>query len=60
MAAARRAVALDPALAEAHTALAMAALMGAWDKAEAEREFLRALELNPRYLQDTCPDGIIT
>lgn len=24
---------------------------GAWDKAEAEREFLRALELNPRYIQ---------
>jgi adenylate cyclase len=51
MEAARRAVALDSSLAEAHTALAMAALMGAWDKAEAEREFLRALELNPRYVQ---------
>ena len=48
---ARRAVAIDPSLAEAHTALAMASLMGAWDRAEAEREFLRALELNPRYLQ---------
>lgn len=51
MEAARRAVALDPSLAEAHNALAMACLMGAWDKAEAEREFLRALELNPKYLQ---------
>jgi TolB-like protein/Flp pilus assembly protein TadD len=49
--AARRAVALDASLAEAHNALAMASLMGAWDKAEAEREFLRALELNPRYIQ---------
>jgi serine/threonine protein kinase/tetratricopeptide (TPR) repeat protein len=49
--AARRAVALDPSLAETHTALAMAALMGAWDGAEAEREFLRAFELNPRYIQ---------
>ena len=29
----------------------MASLMGAWDKTEAEREFLRALELNPRYIQ---------
>ena len=48
---ARRAVSLDPSLGEAHAALAMACLMGAWDKAEAEREFLRALELNPRYLQ---------
>lgn len=51
MEAARRAVALDPSLAEAHNALAMACLMGTWDKAEAEREFLRALELNPKYIQ---------
>ena len=51
MEAARRAVALDPSLAEAHNALAMAYLMGAWDKTEAEREFLSALELNPRYIQ---------
>jgi len=51
MEAARRAVALGPSLAEAHNALAMACLMGTWDKAEAEREFLRALELNPKYIQ---------
>jgi tetratricopeptide (TPR) repeat protein len=51
MEAARRAVALDPSLAEAHNALAMACLMGAWDKTGAEREFLRALELSPRYTQ---------
>jgi adenylate cyclase len=51
MEAARRAVVLGPSLAEAHTALAIAALMGTWDKAEAAREFLRALELNPRYVQ---------
>ena len=51
MEAARRAVALDPSLAEGHSALAMACLMGAWDRAEAERGFLRALELNPRYIQ---------
>jgi tetratricopeptide (TPR) repeat protein len=25
--------------------------MGAWDRAEAEREFLRAIELNPKYIQ---------
>src|SRR5215472_14982448 len=49
--AARRAVALDASLAEAHTALAMACFMGTWDKTEAEREFLHALELNPRYVQ---------
>ena len=51
MEAARRAVTLDPSLAEAHNALGMASLLGTWDKAEAEREFLRALELNPRYIQ---------
>lgn len=51
MEAARRAVTLNPALAEAHNALAMASLMGAWDKAQAEKEFLRALALNPRYIQ---------
>jgi adenylate cyclase len=49
--AARRAVALNSALAEAHNALAMACLQGAWDDEEAEREFLRALELSPKYLQ---------
>ncbi len=51
MAAARRAVSLDASLAEAHNALAMASLMGAWDKAQAEREFLQAIRLNPAYLQ---------
>jgi len=49
--AARRAVDLDPSLAEAHNALAMACLMGTWDKVEGGREFVRALELNPRYIQ---------
>jgi len=49
--AAQRAVALDGLLAEAHNALAIASLMGAWDKRAAEREFHRALELNPRYIQ---------
>jgi adenylate cyclase len=51
MEAARRAVALDSSLAEGHCALAMASLMGAWDRAEAEREFFRAIQLNPRYIQ---------
>jgi adenylate cyclase len=51
MEAARRAVSLGPLLAEARTALAMACLMGAWDRAQAEREFLRAMELNPSYIQ---------
>jgi tetratricopeptide (TPR) repeat protein len=51
MEAARRAVAIDPSLAEAHSALAMASLMGTWSRTEAEREFLRSIELNPRYPQ---------
>ena len=51
MEAARRAVALDQSLAEAHNALAMASLMGAWDKAQAEREFVQAIKLNPTYIQ---------
>ena len=49
--AAHRAVALGPSLAEAHNALAMASLMCAWDRAKAEQEFLRAIELNPSYTQ---------
>jgi adenylate cyclase len=52
--AARRAVALKPSLAEAHNALAMASLVGAWDPAQARKEFLNALELNPRYTQARC------
>ena len=52
--AARRAVALNPLLAEAHNALAIASLAGAWDVAQAEKEFLNALELNPRYTQARC------
>ena len=52
--AARRAVALDPSLAEAHNALAMCCLLHDWDLAAAEREFLCALNLNPRYIQTRC------
>ena len=51
MEAAKRAVALDPSVAEGHHALGMASLMGAWNKAEAERGFVRALQLNPRNMQ---------
>lgn len=40
-----------PSLAEGHNALACACLLDTWDKVEAEREFLRALELSPRYTQ---------
>ena len=47
--AAQRAVAIDPSLAEGHSALACAHLWWDWEAVLAEREFLRALELNPRY-----------
>ena len=49
--AARRAVALDPSLAEAHDALGITCLLDLWNPTDAEREFLRALELNPRFVQ---------
>jgi serine/threonine-protein kinase len=49
--AARRAVALDPSLAEAHNALALTSLLFTWDRAEAEREFALAIQLNPKDIQ---------
>jgi tetratricopeptide (TPR) repeat protein len=49
--AARRALQLDSNLAEAHNALACATLLYERDYALAEREFKRALELNPNYPQ---------
>src|SRR5262249_47222269 len=48
MEAARHAVALDPSLAEAHSALALISLLYSWDRAEAECEFARAIQLNPK------------
>jgi TolB-like protein/DNA-binding winged helix-turn-helix (wHTH) protein/Flp pilus assembly protein TadD len=48
-AAATRALALDDTLAEAHTSLAFALDLYAWDWAAAENEYKRAIELNPGY-----------
>jgi serine/threonine-protein kinase len=48
-AAALRALALDPNLAEAHPALAYVAMYHDWDWAVAEREFQLAIQLNPGY-----------
>jgi tetratricopeptide (TPR) repeat protein len=48
-AAARKAIELDPSLAEAHTALAWSLMAYNWDWPQAERHFRRALEVNPRY-----------
>lgn len=45
---ARQAVALDPALAEAHSALGLG-LEAEWDWREAGAEFARAIDLDPRY-----------
>ncbi|MBI3004732.1 MAG: protein kinase [Ignavibacteriales bacterium] len=48
-AAATKALSLDNALTEAHASLAMVAFWFEWDKATAEREFKKAIELNPNY-----------
>jgi tetratricopeptide (TPR) repeat protein len=48
IAAAKKAVELDGSLAEAHRALAFAEFYGAWDFADSEREFLRAIQLDPK------------
>ncbi len=47
LAAARRAVELDDSLSEARRTLAFSLFWGSWDFAGAEREFRRAIELNP-------------
>jgi serine/threonine-protein kinase len=54
LAAATRALELDPASAEAHNALACASFMWERDFNKAEREFLHALALNPKYTQARC------
>jgi TolB-like protein/class 3 adenylate cyclase/Tfp pilus assembly protein PilF len=48
IAAANRAVQLDPQLAEAHASLGFCQFCHRWDWAGAEFEFCRAIELNPR------------
>lgn len=50
IAAAKTAIALDDTLAEAHNSLAFASFYGAWDSVTAEREFRRALQLDPQYV----------
>ncbi len=46
---ARKALELDESLAEAHASLAWALFIYDWDWDGADREFRRAIELNPRY-----------
>lgn len=47
--AALRALALDDSLSEAHASLGMISFYYEWDWPKAEREFRRAIELNPNY-----------
>lgn len=47
--AAAQALAIDETLSEAHTSLAFVLYRFEWDWPAAEREFLRAIELNPSY-----------
>jgi hypothetical protein len=49
--AASKAVELDDSLPEGHRALAFAEVWGNWDFADARKEFLRAIELDPRDAQ---------
>ena len=49
--AATKALSLDPQLGEAHFALADVVLYDDWDFAGAEREFKRAIELNPSFAE---------
>lgn len=48
---AKRALELNPELAEAHACLGFIAIYHTWDWALAERELLRAIELEPRYVE---------
>jgi serine/threonine-protein kinase len=47
--AARKALQINPNLAEAHASLACPQLVYGWDKSGAEAEFRRSIELNPTY-----------
>jgi tetratricopeptide (TPR) repeat protein len=47
--AAEKAVEIDPLLAEAHASMGIVLTVFAWDFAGAEREFRRAIDLNPSY-----------
>jgi DNA-binding winged helix-turn-helix (wHTH) protein/tetratricopeptide (TPR) repeat protein len=48
LASARRAVELDDRSSDAHASLAFASFYGMWDVATADREFRRAIELDPK------------
>ena len=58
LAAATRALEIDPGSAEAHNALACASLLWERDFNKSEREFLHALAVNPKYMQARCWYGL--
>src|SRR5581483_2623841 len=60
MAAAKKALELDDTLAEAHTTLGMAIWSYEFDLAQANREFQRAIELNPNYATGHQQYGNVT
>lgn len=47
LAASEKAVELDPQYSDAHASLAFVSFYGMWDAAKADREFRRAIDLNP-------------
>lgn len=49
-AAAKRAIEIDASLSECHASLALVRFWYEWNWEEAEKEFLRAIELNPSYI----------
>lgn len=56
--AAEKALAIDDEMAEPHAALAFALMMYYWDWAGAEREYRRAIELNPNYVTARSRYGV--
>jgi TolB-like protein/Tfp pilus assembly protein PilF len=57
--AARKALAIDPDLAEAHSALGYVEIFYHWNPREGETELLRAIELNPNYSTAYLNYGIL-
>ena len=55
--AAERALALDDSLAQAHTCMALALVWYDWNFAQGEKEFQRAIALNPKDTTSICMVG---
>jgi TolB-like protein/tetratricopeptide (TPR) repeat protein len=58
-AAARKALSVDPTLAEAHSAVGYVDLFYHWNRTEGERELLKAIELSPSYSTAYLNYGIL-